>query len=893
MMSTVRPASLDFSLYARRVLDRHPEWRDLLQTPPLPLPDRAQLEQELGGTSPATETELRRELRLLRQRTLLRLLHADLCGAAELGDVVTCITALAEVAVERACRFLTEQLQAIHGQPRGELSGNTQELIVIGMGKLGGGELNVSSDIDLVFMYDEDGRTDGPRALSNQDFFTLLGRKLIQALSEADENGFVFRVDMRLRPYGDSGPLVCSSAMLENYLQTQGRMWERFAWMKARALTGPAAVVQDLTRPFVYRKYLDYGAYAGLRDLHAQIRREVGRRDRRDNIKLGPGGIREIEFIAQIFQLIRGGREPDLQVRGTRVALPLLARFELLPAATVHELEQAYALLRNVEHRLQYRDDQQTQTLPAAAEELQLLAHSLGYADAPAFMAELDAHRERVSRHFDDVFGTPDDQSAHPLMGLWQGTVDDEAGQLQTLGYADGQDLANLLGELRRSPRLRQLPAGNRQRFDQLMPQLLAAAAREQHPDATLRRLIALMEAISRRESYLALLTEHPQTLDRVAALYSASPWVSDFLTRHPLLLDELLDTRMLYREPDWGQLADQLRKLMDASQGDIEAQMNTMREFHHAQIFRLVASDLDERLTLERLSDHLAALADLVLEEALHWCWLDVRGRHRETPRFAVIGYGKLGAREIGYASDLDLIFVYDDDHENAAELYARLAKKLSTWLTTLTRSGILYEVDLRLRPNGASGLLVSSIAAFDHYQHKEAWVWEHQALTRARFCAGDVDVGRQFEAVRTDVLSQAREGDSLRHEVLAMRRKMQDNHPPRAGQFDLKQDAGGLIDLEFAVQYLILAHAHTTPALLANAGNIALLSRAAAANLLPVDIAHEAANAYRRLRREQHVLRLAGQEKSTVPADRLSAERQAVRTLWQATFHQEREAS
>lgn len=884
MMNTPLSHATLFSHYARRLLARHPEWHTEMQNAS-PL-RRGDMELQLKQQSMGNEAALKLALRHLRQRVMLTLMARDLAGLASLEEVVLTITELAELCVETSVLHLHEHLAALHGHPRGEDSGLVQRLIVVGMGKLGARELNVSSDIDLVFIYEEDGETEGPKRLSNHEFFTLLGRRLIQVISEVNEEGIVFRVDMRLRPYGDSGPLVSSFAMLEGYLVSQGRMWERFAWMKARTLTGNDSGLQDLTRPFVFRKYLDYGAYAGIRELHGQIRREVSRRDRRDNIKLGPGGIREIEFIAQIFQLIRGGRDTRLQVRGALQALPLLAEADLLPLDVVNELFAAYDFLRRLEHRLQYRDDQQTQTLPSAPEEHLLLAQSMGFADSTGFFAALDAHRHRVSHHFEDVFSNPDDQTDHPLMGLWQGNGDDAADTLQTLGFADGASLASLLDEMRRSPKVRQLPDGNRQRLDQLMPQLISAASRESNPDATLRRLVHLMEAIIRRESYLALLTENPQTLERVAALYNASPWVSDFLTQHPLLLDELLDTRILYKEPDWQELSALLHDQMQEASGDIEVQMNAMREFQHAQVFRLVASDLAGLITLERLSDHLSALADLILHQSLIWCWQDVRTRHIEFPLFAIIGYGKLGAKEIGYGSDLDLIFLYDDPAENAGENYAKLARKLQNWLTTLTRSGILYEVDLRLRPNGASGLLVSSVEAFHQYQTREAWIWEHQALTRARFCTGDDNVGRQFDAIRATVLSQKREQATLHDEVLSMRRKMDENHKTITGSFDVKHDRGGLIDLEFAVQYLILAHGHDTPALLDNVGNIALLGRAAEAGLIPADIALGAANAYRRLRQEQHRLRLAGAEKSPIVDSELREERQAVAAVWQAVL-------
>lgn len=886
------PLSLttSFSRYAQRLLTRFPDWEEPLSLMAYSPYEPEAMQQYINHQPLMTEDDLKQALRGLRQRVFVTTMVRDLAGFAPLKEIVLTQSHLADLCLKTAVRSLTLMLAATYGKPIGSDSGNTQELIIIGMGKLGSKELNVSSDIDLIFAYEEDGETDGPKKIANHEYFTLLGRKVIQAISDPTADGIVFRVDMRLRPYGDSGPLVMSLPMLEEYLMTQGRMWERFAWMKARAITGPSENLTQLIRPFVFRKYLDYGAYAGIRELHGQIRREVSRQDRADNIKLGPGGIREIEFIAQIFQLIRGGRDSALQVRGTLEALPLLADKEFLPQEAVTDLLAAYDFLRKLEHRLQYRDDQQTQTLPNGAEDRLAIAKIMGFEAVEPFVEALGLYRKTVSHHFDEVFSTPEDQSSHPLMGLWQGQGDDAAEQLYALGFKECEELAQHLDGFRQSPRIRQLPAGNRQRLDQLMPRLIKAASRESKPDQTLRRLMHLMENIARRESYLALLTEYPQTLERVSALYNASPWVSNFLTQHPLLLDELLDTRLLYKAPDWPALAQQLKQQLDELDNDIEAQMNTMREFHHTQTFRLVASDLADLLPLETLSDHLSALADLILQESLHRCWLDVRTRHRETPAFAIIGYGKLGAKEIGYDSDLDIIFLFDDDASDAQENYTKLAKKLSNWLTTLTRAGTLYEVDLRLRPNGASGLLVSSIAAFEHYQTKEAWAWEYQALTRARFCAGDTNVGDQFEIIRRRVLVSPREGDALRTEVMNMRQKMVDNHKDKEGVFDVKHGKGGLIDLEFAVQYLILQHSATTPGLLDNVGNIALLGRSANAGLIPENTALAAANAYRKLRQVQHTSRLAGTEAQPLNDDSLQEERTAISTLWQQVFGESR---
>ena len=875
-----------FSRYVRRQFDAHPEWETELAAELAQPLTRARIADWLAAENRDDETALKRALRRVRQKTMLVSLARDLAGLADLSEVVQAISALADLVVREALSVLSAHLAAQYGEPIAAESGEVQQLIVVGMGKLGGYELNVSSDIDLIFIYPEDGETSGPKRISNHEYFTVLGRRLIAALNDLTEDGFVFRVDMRLRPYGDSGPLVMSFAMLEEYLVAQGREWERFAWMKARAMTGDAAGLAQLVRPFVFRKYLDYGAYQGIRDLHAQIRQEVARRDRAGNIKLGPGGIRELEFIGQIFQLIRGGRETRLQVKGTLEVLPRLRELALLPAETVAELWGAYDFLRRLEHRLQYLDDQQTQMLPTTLDDRENLAQSMGFADFPAFETVLEQHRQCVSRHFNAVFEGPGDGDSHRLQALWQGQAEQAEGQLADLGFQQPAAMQELIAAFRESPKVQSLPASNRRRLDILMPPLIEAAAAQRLPDDTLRRLMALMEAIGRRQAYLALLSEYPQLLARVAQLYAASPWVSDFLTHHPILLDELLDPRLSETAQDRDASAAQLARLMQEQTGDVEAQMNSMREFQHAQVFRLVVNDLAGRIPLMRLSDHLSDLADLILQESLTCCWQDIKSRHCEVPRFAVIGYGKLGAKEIGYASDLDIIFLYDDDHEHAQENYAKLAKKLNTWLTTFTRAGILYETDLRLRPNGASGLLVSSIAAFEQYQSREAWVWEHQALTRARYCAGDVGVGQAFDAIRTRVLQQPRDAAELRREVLAMRQKMRDNRPPKPGYFDLKQDAGGLIDLEFAVQYLVLREAHQQRMLTENCGNIELLRRLGQLGFLDGTLAEAAARAYAELREAQHAARLAGQDQSRHGEPCFADARAAIHALWQAVL-------
>jgi glutamate-ammonia-ligase adenylyltransferase len=841
----------------------------------------------LGAEAHADEAALARALRRLRQWVLARLMVRDLAGLADLDEVTASMTNLAELAVQEGLAFLHADLAGIHGEPL-DAMGRPQKMIVVGMGKLGGRELNVSSDIDLVFVYPEDGETAGPRKLGNHEFFVRLGKRLIRLLNETTADGFVFRVDMRLRPYGDSGPLAVSLGMLEQYFYTQAREWERYAWIKGRALTGDRSdELEQLRRPFVFRRYLDFGAFAALRELHVHIRREVARRDKADDIKLGPGGIREIEFIAQVFQLIRGGRETALQARPTRLILARLAEHHHLPPDTAAFLTEAYVLLRNLEHRLQYLDDAQTQRLPANADDRLRLAQAMGHADWEGFLSRLDHLRRRVGEHFDQVFGAPqEDQSGHPLAGLWLQADEVATARLADLGYADPAAILARLRGVRASGRYKALPATSQAALDTLMAPMLEVAAGLAQPDATLTRMLDLLEAVSGRAPYLRLMQEYPQTLGRIARLLSASPWAAQYLRQRPHLLDELLDPRALYDEPDWDAARAQLAARLAELRGDVERQMDELRHFKHSATFRLLAQDLAGRLSIERLSDHLSALADLLVEATLDLVWTAFPARHRDTPAFAVIAYGKLGGKELGYASDLDLVFLHDDDHPDAQAIYARLAKRLITWLSTPTAAGVLYDTDVRLRPDGAAGLLVSSLAAFEDYQRQQAWTWEHQALTRARYCCGDRAVGERFEAIREAILRLPREPERLKADVLEMRQKMRDGHPNASGLFDLKHDAGGLVDVEFAVQYLVLAHAHAHPELTANIGNIALLKRCAELGLLPADIALPAADAYRELRRLQHAVKLQGAEHARVPPEAAADAGRAVRALWAAVF-------
>src|SRR6266850_2264356 len=725
------------------------------------------------------------------------------------------------------------------------------DLVVVGMGKLGGRELNVSSDVDLILLHPD---AEGAQRLE------ATARRLVRLLAEVTEDGFVFRVDLRLRPYGEAGPLVCSYGFLESYLVTQGREWERYAWIKARPLTGGqhdelAAIV----RPFVYRKYLDYATLDAMRRLHAEVRRDVERRELAGHVKLGPGGIREIEFVAQALQLARGGRDPALTARPTLSVLDLLAGRNLLPRAAASELADAYVFLRRTEHALQYLDDAQRHDLPEDAADRGRVARMMRFESWHAFAAELARHRESVARHFGNVFA--------------------ERGE-GVEAWPEHPQLA----ALRASQRYAALPDDSRRRLDRVVPALVKAAARTPDPDATLARGIALLEAIASRAAYLALLAEHPDALERVARIIGTSSWAAEFITRHPLLLDELLDDRLLYAPVDLAGFAAALRARLAETAGDTERRMNLLREAHQAQVFRFLAQDLAGLLTVERLADHLSALADLVLELTIECAWADLPRKHRAgAPKFAVIGYGKLGGKELGYASDLDIIFLYDDPHEEAIEVYARLAQRINTWLTSRTTSGVLFETDLELRPSGASGLLVSTVAG---YQEKSAWVWEHQALTRARYCAGDPGIGEAFERIRTRILTRERDPAALAKEIAAMREKLRAAHPNTSGLFDLKHDRGGMIDIEFAVQFLVLANAHRHRELTGNLGNIALLKMAAGHGLLDAGLAERCREAYREFRRPQHALRLNGAQYARVPREQVARHIEAVRKLWETVL-------
>ncbi len=835
-------------------------------------------------------------LRQVRQCLIMALAERDLRGDASLEEVCGAMTAFATCATREALHQAAAECAARHGRAL-DAQGTPQDLLAVAMGKGGADELNVSSDLDLVFVFREQGETEGVRdadgesrassRIAASEFMHRVARRTIQLLSEATADGFVFRVDTRLRPNGDSGPLVAQLPMLENYFYAQGREWERFAWLKARVMadSGTAGegsrradeqALTTIVTPFVYRRYLDFRVFGGLRELHAMIRAEVAKRDARNHgsidVKLGRGGIREIEFIAQLFQIVRGGRDPGLRDRRTLATLDALAARNVLPREDCDALAHAYRLLRRTEHALQYREDAQTHRLGAEPSEREVVARMLSMS-SDEFGAALDATRAAVQRVFDGLLRSPEAPDAP------------RAGTVAKGETPPAEGLRNRLDALRESARYR----GAREETRAAIEQVLAGAFADTDDEATLSRLIDLIEAVIGRAAYIALLSQFPLARTRVTTLLGRAKWAAEYLIRHPIVLDELLDGQ-LFEPPDHDAWEASVRSMLDAAliegQPDIEHQMDIAREAHHAQVFRMLAQDLEGLHTVERVSDHLSELADRVLSIALERVWPMVRLRHRDTPRFAIIAYGRLGGKELGYASDLDLVFVYEDAHERAAEAYAQLAQRLSTWLSSRTAAGQLFEIDLRLRPNGNAGLMVTSLEGFRQYQRESAWVWEHQALTRARFVAGDTQIGAAFEAERREILARQREIGKLREEVIAMRQKMHDGHPNRGELFDLKHDDGGMVDIEFVVQFLVLAHAHAHVELLDNAGNIALLGRAGAAGLIDSDLAARVAEAYRRFRQLQHALRLNDARFARVEPDSVAPEREDVRALWRAVI-------
>jgi len=906
------PATADHSRFVRRIRRRYGAELPMLATG---LPTRDTIDA-LIATFMAQGRPLASAMRVTRQLVLERLAVLDVEHAAPMADITCVMTELAEVTLDRALAQAQADHDLRYGAPR-NAAGERIEFWVVGMGKLGARELNVSSDIDLVYVYEEDGQTDGPQQVSAHEYFGDVAKSLYTLIGETTEDGFVFRVDLMLRPNGSSGPPAVSLAMLEEYLQVQGREWERFAWLKSRVVaplasvkSGRALALRGLVTSFVYRRYLDYGVFEGLRQLHAKVREEAqrraaGRPERANDVKLSRGGIREIEFIVQLLLVARGGQFPEIRTRSTLKSLDKLAAGGLMKPASAQRLAAAYEFLRRVEHRIQYLDDQQTHLLPTNDADLNWIARSLGLAcDARAceLLDQLGEVREFVATEFDALLHDGRAPAAGNAVagcrscGLPPQPIDSDAfiEQLQP-------ELAARVKPLCDSPKIQMLRDDSKLRLARLIHRASQAVTEGACTMDAATRFVDWVVPLLRRESYLAMLVERPEVQSRLLRLLGLARWPMRYLMLHPGVIDELADERLLHSRFSATEYTRELEDRHDAwersGQADEESLLDTLRRAHHAEVFRTLVRDVEGHISVEEVADDLSALADATLSMAMCWAWKHLkqaaRMPHCEAPRLAVIAYGKLGGKELGYGSDLDVVFLYDDadepDADLAAEVYAAFVRKLINWLTLRTAAGELFDIDTALRPNGNSGLLVTSLASFEKYQtgrgSNTAWTWEHQALTRARWCAGWAPLEAGFDAVRCAVLRASRDVAALRAEVRTMREKVRAAHPVKAGRFDVKHSAGGMMDVEFAVQLLVLAHGAAHAELLDDVGNIALLQRAETLGLLAPGVGRNAADAYRELRRAQHRARLDEQPTQVAP-DAMATQRDAVLALWQAVF-------
>jgi glutamate-ammonia-ligase adenylyltransferase len=892
----------DLPLYSRFVQRLHRRYADVLHLLPPGPPTRDTLNAAYAALQ-ATGLDTGAALRVLRQLTLERLAQLDCTRQASLDVVMQGMTWLAEVALNIAWQQVMSDLDVLHGAPT-KANGQRAEMWILGMGKLGARELNVSSDIDLIYVYDEDGETlgnsEGRNKVSCQEYFTRAVKRMYALIGDTTDHGFVFRVDLALRPNGNSGPSVVSLDALEEYLLVQGREWERFAWMKSRVVAPRSAVVngsaqamRGVVLPFVFRRYLDYNVFESLRTLHQQIRehaakRSAGRPERANDVKLSRGGIREIEFTVQLLQVVRGGQFPELRTRPTLDALQRVAKSGLMPQATAHALSAAYVFLRQVEHRIQYLDDQQTHVLPTRDDDLNWIAQTLGYPHAGAFLTDLDAHREVVAQEFDTLLGG--DRECKGCNGK---NGQRESTDLDGIAAVFTGRIGERLAEWPGNPRVQALRDDARGRLMRLLQRTAHWLEEGRIGEEAVLRMVDWIEPLLRRESYLALMLERPSVHERLLRLLGAAKWPARYLLQHPGVIDELAGGNLFDSRFEAAEFEEELQARLEAlrrtGEDDEESLLNLLRRAHHAEQFRTLARDVEGVLTVEQVADDLSALADAVLRVTARWCWSRLKTRHREEPAIAIIGYGKLGGKELGYGSDLDIVFVYEDTDERAQEIYAGYVRKLINWMTVKTADGDLYEIDTALRPNGNSGLLVTRFEAYADYQQQRgsntAWTWEHQAMTRARFVMGLPSLAPRFDAVRHAVISAPRDAVSLKAEIVAMRERVRQGHPVKADRFDVKHSPGAMVDAEFAVQYLVLLHTAAHTELADNVGNIALLLRAEKAGLLPKGVGEAAANAYREMRRVQHRARL-NEEPTDVPLEDLASEREAVLALWRVVM-------
>ncbi|MEZ5645297.1 MAG: bifunctional [glutamate--ammonia ligase]-adenylyl-L-tyrosine phosphorylase/[glutamate--ammonia-ligase] adenylyltransferase [Burkholderiaceae bacterium] len=907
------PCQADHSRFVQRIRRRYE--KELACLPPGP-PVRATMQTCLASLRARGLPEAA-ALRVLRQLVMERLVVLDCEQGAPLQDVTRAVTELAELALDAACTLAFADLDALYGAPcadapeaAGDAPGAAPEprraqLWVVGMGKLGARELNVSSDIDLIYVYDQDGETagnaEGRNRISNHEYFAKAVKHIYNTVGETTEHGNVFRVDLALRPNGNSGPPAVSLGALEEYFLVQGREWERFAWLKSRIIAptaciadGGASALRGPVLPFVFRRYLDYSVFDSLRTLHRQIRdhaakRAAGNPGRANDVKLSRGGIREIEFTVQLLQVVRGGQFPELRTRPTLDALQRLCKANLMPAETADALARAYCFLRRVEHRIQYLDDQQTHLMPTRDDDLAWIAASMGFPDLCTFLSEFDTHRETVAHEFDILLGGPSNGGCNGKGCNGKGgrnAVQDLRDVLDQLPEAFAAKVAQWCEH----PRVLALREDARARLARLVERTGSWLEAGRVSEAGALRLADWIEALLRRESYLALLQERPSVHERLLRLLGAARWPARYLQRHPGVIDELASRQLLDDRFDASQfeleLEDRRAALQRTGEDDEEELLNLLRRAHHAEVFRTLARDLEGVLTVEQVADDLSALADAVLRVTARWCWQRLKNRHRDEPAFAIIGYGKLGGKELGYGSDLDIVFVYEDEHENASEIYAAFVRKMINWLTVKTGEGDLFEIDTALRPNGNSGLLVTSFNAFENYQRgrgsNTAWTWEHQAMTRARFVMGQDALRARFDDVREAVVTADRDRQALLQEIVSMRQRVRQAHPVRGELFDVKHSPGGMVDVEFVVQFLVLSESGRHPELRDNTGNINLLQRAEKAGLLLPGMGEAAARAYRELRAIQHRSRL-DEAPTQVEAAGVAGPASAVQALWQ----------
>ncbi|MFH2219763.1 MAG: bifunctional [glutamate--ammonia ligase]-adenylyl-L-tyrosine phosphorylase/[glutamate--ammonia-ligase] adenylyltransferase [Pseudomonadota bacterium] len=870
------------------------------------------LESFLSGVG--DEARLLVLLRRFRRREMTRIAFRDLAGWSDLAETMADLSAFADACLDRTISLLYEWQCAESGIPSGS-DGSRQRPVVLGMGKLGGFELNFSSDVDLIFAYPEAGETvDAEKPVSNDDFFVRLCRRLIKAVGTNTSDGTVFRIDTDLRPYGESGPLVMSFDAMEEYYQEQGREWERYAWIKARVVAGdkPAgARLLERLKPFIYRRYLDFGAFESLRRMKQKISREVKRKGMSGNIKLGPGGIREIEFFGQTFQLIRGGVSFALQESRIQKVLAILAVKNCIPRNVCDELTDAYEFLRNLEHRLQEFSDRQTHELPTDPKAKLRLAASMGFAEPESFVRCLEAHKENVHRHFNTLLesrdSTPPDEKKELEMRLeavWLGQADGESGRdaLMKVGFDEGNEVTRLLDHLRKDPATRSLSREGRSRLDRLIPKLLKAVGQSEQPLPVLTRIIDLIKAIQQRTNYLSLLLEEPAAISHLVKLANASPWIASYLARHPVLLDELLDPRSLYLPPEKADLKNEVRRRLDGiDPRNLEHQIEELCVFKQVNTLRVAAADVSGALPLMRTSDHLTYIAETILDEVLEVSWAhlvekngtpDCRLDTKRLDRgFTVVAYGKLGGIELGYGSDLDLVFLHAGVQGQTrggrlptdnAQFFARLGQRVVHILSAHTSAGVLYEPDMRLRPSGGSGPLVSHIEGFEEYQMNTAWTWEHQALVRARPVSGEIQVMKRFEEIRKAVLARPRIKAKLREEITGMRERMRrELLNPEPGLFDLKQDAGGIVDIEFLVQHLVLLNSCKFSDLLTWTDNVRILETLIETGVLDKNAAAVLKEAYLTFRASVHRLNLQGKP-SKVPENRFPGLRKSIEEIW-----------